>query len=169
MICPGDCVLLSERKLKQGCSRYASFFTAPRVPPAHLPAQAWEQGAGNKEQRANGSQPPDMNRCPMPGLEEQMARAARIQLEFLAQLGECALGGMAPHVAGRDGAAGIRVVRAHGIHTGAARVTATPLACFVGPWRHSWVKGQNVCLARRVAGVRFGLFECRLSGCSRCR
>ena len=31
------------------------------------------------------------------------------------------------------------------------------------------VKGQNVCLARRVAGVRFGLFECRLSGCSRCR
>ncbi|ERS57084.1 hypothetical protein HMPREF1264_00793, partial [Corynebacterium sp. KPL1821] len=23
-----------------------------------------------------------------------------------------------------------------------------------------WVKGQNVCLARRVAGVRFGLFEC---------
>ena len=32
-----------------------------------------------------------------------------------------------------------------------------------------WVKGQNVCLARRVAGVRFGLFECRLSGCSRCR
>ena len=34
------------------------------------------------------------------------------------------------------------------------------------PWR---VKGQNVCLARRVAGVRFGLFECRLSGCSRCR
>ncbi|ERS55655.1 hypothetical protein HMPREF1264_01412, partial [Corynebacterium sp. KPL1821] len=24
-------------------------------------------------------------------------------------------------------------------------------------WR---VKGQNVCLARRVAGVRFGLFEC---------
>ena len=33
-------------------------------------------------------------------------------------------------------------------------------------WR---VKGQNVCLARRVAGVRFGLFECRLSGCSRCR
>ena len=33
----------------------------------------------------------------------------------------------------------------------------------------SRVKGQNVCLARRVAGVRFGLFECRLSGCSRCR
>ena len=32
----------------------------------------------------------------------------------------------------------------------------------------SRVKGQNVCLARRVAGVRFGLFECRLSGCSRC-
>ena len=38
--------------------------------------------------------------------------------------------------------------------------------------RFGWtpgVKGQNVCLARRVAGVRFGLFECRLSGCSRCR
>lgn len=35
--------------------------------------------------------------------------------------------------------------------------------------KHMWVKGQNVCLARRVAGVRFGLFECRLSGCSRCR
>lgn len=35
--------------------------------------------------------------------------------------------------------------------------------------REEWVKGQNVCLARRVAGVRFGLFECRLSGCSRCR
>jgi len=26
----------------------------------------------------------------------------------------------------------------------------------------AWVKGQNVCLARRVAGVRFGLFGCRL-------
>lgn len=37
-----------------------------------------------------------------------------------------------------------------------------------GLWRDR-VKGQNVCLARRVAGVRFGLFECRLSGCSRCR
>ena len=35
--------------------------------------------------------------------------------------------------------------------------------------KHLGVKGQNVCLARRVAGVRFGLFECRLSGCSRCR
>ena len=66
MICPGYCVLLSERKRKQGCSRYASFFTAPRVPPAHLPAQAWEQGAENKEQRADGSQPPDTNRCPIP-------------------------------------------------------------------------------------------------------
>ena len=66
MICPGYCVLLSERKRKQGCSRYASFFTAPRVSPAHLPAQAWEQGAENKEQRADGSQPPDTNRCPIP-------------------------------------------------------------------------------------------------------
>ncbi|MES8623059.1 hypothetical protein U6J51_08995, partial [Cutibacterium acnes] len=30
-------------------------------------------------------------------------------------------------------------------------------------YRELRVKGQNVCLARRVAGVRFGLFECRLS------
>lgn len=58
MICPGYCVLLSERKRKQGRSRYASFFTAPRVPPAHLPAQAWEQGAENKEQRADGPSRP---------------------------------------------------------------------------------------------------------------
>ena len=105
MICPGYCVLLSERKRKQGCSRYASFFTAPRVPPAHLPAQAWEQGAENKEQRADGSQPPDTNRCPIPDSGEQMARAARILLELRARLDECALGGMAPHVAGRDGSA----------------------------------------------------------------
>ena len=39
----------------------------------------------------------------------------------------------------------------------------------LNPWVQWGVKGQNVCLARRVAGVRFGLFECRLSGCSRCR
>ena len=46
-------------------------------------------------------------------------------------------------------------------------------SCCVMVWGYRllelWVKGQNVCLARRVAGVRFGLFECRLSGCSRCR
>ena len=42
-------------------------------------------------------------------------------------------------------------------------------ACKVGGLLRIRVKGQNVCLARRVAGVRFGLFECRLSGCSRCR
>ena len=45
-------------------------------------------------------------------------------------------------------------------------VLASELA---GRWDQFRVKGQNVCLARRVAGVRFGLFECRLSGCSRCR
>lgn len=41
--------------------------------------------------------------------------------------------------------------------------------CFFRVKGQNGVKGQNVCLARRVAGVRFGLFECRLSGCSRCR
>ena len=40
-------------------------------------------------------------------------------------------------------------------------------ATFAAGW--AAVLGDNVCLARRVAGVRFGLFECRLSGCSRCR
>ncbi|MDK8759645.1 hypothetical protein QP923_08590, partial [Corynebacterium sp. MSK151] len=36
-------------------------------------------------------------------------------------------------------------------------------SCQDGVFSAFWVKGQNVCLARRVAGVRFGLFECRLS------
>ena len=37
---------------------------------------------------------------------------------------------------------------------------------YLDPFR---VKGQNVCLARRVAWARFGLFGCRLNGCSWCR
>ena len=150
MICPGYCVLLSERKRKQGCSRYASFFTAPRVPPAHLPAQAWEQGAENKEQRTDGSQPPDTNRCPIPdsgsrwrelrGFCSSFVRGwtsarwegwqSEIPISRWRQLDECALGGMAPHVAGRDGSAGTRCRPCPRHPYG---VTATPLICSVRP------------------------------------